>query len=208
MPRIGFLGGADPVGYAAQMEALRLGLRDHGYIEGRSVAIEERWAEGKYERLSTLAAELAGLKVNVIVTQGTPAALAAKRATTTIPIVMAIVGNPVETGIVASLARPGGDITGSSFFYAELSAKRLELMKTSSPGLAHAGALINPDNPAMPAVLRAMEETARGMNVTLQQVKVRHLGELDAAFAFAKPQSRRADRDRRWAVSRQRADHC
>jgi ABC-type uncharacterized transport system substrate-binding protein len=124
MPVIGFLGGADPVGYAPQIEALRLGLRDHGYVEGRTITIEYRWAEGQYDRLPGLAAELVARKVAVIITQGTPAAFAAKRATSTIPIVMAIVGNPVDTGIVSSLARPGGNITGSSFFYAELSAKR------------------------------------------------------------------------------------
>jgi putative ABC transport system substrate-binding protein len=186
--RIGFLGGADPVGYTAQMEALRLGLRDHGYVEGENVTIEYRWAEGKYERLASLAAELVSLKVDVIITQGTPAALAAKRATTTIPIVMTIVGNPVETGIVASLARPGGNITGSSFFVAELNAKRLELVKTLSPGLARVGVLINPDNPAVVEVLRALEEAARVMNVTLQQVKVRDIDELDKAFELARSQ--------------------
>ena len=125
-PLIGFLGGSDPLGYAVQIEALRLGLRDHGYFEGRNIEIEYRWAEGKYDRLPTLAAELISLNVDVIVTQGTPAALAAKKATSTIPVVMAIAGNPVETGIVASLARPGGNITGASFFYDEINAKRLE----------------------------------------------------------------------------------
>jgi putative ABC transport system substrate-binding protein len=105
---IGFLGGADPVGYAVLVEALRSGLRDHGYVEGQNVRIEYRWAQGQYERLPALAADLIGRKVDIMITQGTPAALAAKKATTMIPIVMAIVGNPVETGIVASLARPGG----------------------------------------------------------------------------------------------------
>jgi ABC-type uncharacterized transport system substrate-binding protein len=186
--RIGFLGGAEPVGYAAQLEAMRLGLRDHGYVDGRNVAIEYRWAEGKYERLAPLAAELVGLKVDVIITQGTPAALAAKSATTTIPIVMAIVGNPVETGIVTSLARPGGNVTGSSFFWAELNAKRLELMKDLDPGLARAGVLMNPDNPAMASILQTMEETAEALNVKLQPVNVRRLDELDAAFEQAKAQ--------------------
>ncbi len=105
--RIGFLGGASAPGYAALVEELRLGLRDHGYVEGKNITIEYRWAEGKYDRLPALAAELVRLKVDIIITQGVPAALAAKQATTTIPIVMAIAGNPVETGIVASLARPG-----------------------------------------------------------------------------------------------------
>jgi putative ABC transport system substrate-binding protein len=186
--RIGFLGGADPIGYAPQVEALRLGLQDYGYLVGRNVEIEYRWAEGKYDRLPVLAAELVALKVDLIITQGTPAAVVAKQATTTIPIVMAVVGNPIETGIVTSLARPGGNITGSSFFHPELNGKRLELMKTLSPGLDRAGALIHPDNAAMIAVLRSMEETARELNVTLQRVELRSLDELDAVFERAKRQ--------------------
>src|SRR5262245_47599506 len=159
MPVIGFLGGANPVGYAPQIEALRLGLRDYGYVEGRTIAIEYRWAEGRYDRLPALAADLVSRKVDLIITQGTPAAFAAKQATTTIPIVMAIVGNPVDTGLVSSLARPGGNVTGSSFFYAELSAKRLEIMKELMPQLSRAGVLLNPDNTAMPLSLRPMMET-------------------------------------------------
>jgi putative tryptophan/tyrosine transport system substrate-binding protein len=100
--RIGFLGGASPSGYAPHVAALRLGLRDHGYLEGKNVTLAFRWAEGKYDRLPALAAELIRLNVDIIVTQGTPAALVAKQATTTVPIVMAIVGNPEETGIVTS----------------------------------------------------------------------------------------------------------
>jgi putative ABC transport system substrate-binding protein len=185
---IGFLGGATPSGYAHLMAALRLGLRDHGYVEGRSITIEERCAEGKYDRLPALAAELVRLKVDVIITHGTPAALVAKQATTTIPVVMAIVGNPDETGIVASIARPGGNIAGSSFFWAEINAKRLELMKNLIPGLARAGVHQNPDNPAMTSLLRAMEATARALNIELKIVKVRLLDELDAAFERDKSQ--------------------
>ena len=164
------------------MEAFVLGLRDHGYVAGKNIAIEYRWADGKYDRLPALAAELVRLKVDVIVTQGTPAAFAAKRATPTIPIVMAIVGNPVESGIVASYARPGGNVTGSSFFWAELNAKRLELMKTLIPSLTRAGVLINPDNPAMVSLLREMEQRAQALKVELQPLKVRRLDELDAAL--------------------------
>jgi putative ABC transport system substrate-binding protein len=131
---------------------------------------------------------LVGRKVDIIITQGTPAALAAKKATTVIPIVMAIVGNPVETGIVASLARPGGNITGSSYFWAEVNAKRLELMKDLNPSLARAGVLMNPDNPAMTSILRIMEETARASNVKLQVVNVRRIDELEAATESARAQ--------------------
>jgi putative tryptophan/tyrosine transport system substrate-binding protein len=184
--RIGFLGGASAPGYAALVEELRLGLRDQGYVEAKNITIEYRWAEGKYDRLPALAAELVRLKVDIIITQGVPAALAAKQATTTIPIVMAIAGNPVETGIVASLAHPGGNVTGSSFFLEELNAKRLELMKTLLPDLVRAGVLMNPDNPAMGSIFRVMQERAQALNVKLQRVNVRLLDELDAALTLAK----------------------
>src|SRR5262245_37047923 len=188
MPVIGFLGGADPIGFAVLIEAFRSGLRDHGYIEGKNVLMEYRWAEGNYERLPGIAAELVHRKVDIIITQGTPAAFAAKQATTTIPIVMAIVGDPVDSGIVASYSRPGGNLTGSSFFFPEINAKRLELMKSLMPGLNRAGVLMHPDNLAMTSVLRAMDEVAKAMDVKLQQVEVRRIDELDAAFAQAKSQ--------------------
>ncbi|HKQ85420.1 MAG TPA: ABC transporter substrate-binding protein [Candidatus Acidoferrales bacterium] len=127
-------------------------------------------------------------KVDIIITQGTPAAFAAKQATTTIPIVMAIVGDPVDSGIVASYSRPGGNITGSSFFFPEINAKRLELMKSLMPGLNRAGILMHPDNLAMTSVLRAVNEVAKAMDVKLQQMEVRRLDELDSAFAQAKSQ--------------------
>jgi putative ABC transport system substrate-binding protein len=187
--RIGFLGGASAAGYANLLGALRLGLGDLGYVEGKNITVDYRWADGQYDRLPALASELVRLKVDVIITQGTPAALAAKKATTTIPIVMAIVGNPVETGIVASLARPGGNITGSSFFWADLAAKRLELIKTVVPKLARAGVLMNPDNPAMGSILRAMEERAQPLNVKVQAVNVRSVAELEAALKLAKVQA-------------------
>jgi putative ABC transport system substrate-binding protein len=185
---IGFLGGADPMGYAVLMEAFRSGLRDHGYIEGQNVRIEYRWAEGNYERLPNLAADLARRNVDIIITQGTPAAFAAKQATTTIPIVMAIVGDPVDSGIVTSYSRPGGNITGSSFFFPEINAKRLELIKSLVPGLKRAGVLMHPDNLAMTSVLREMDQVAKAMDVKLQYVEVRRLDELDSAFARAKSQ--------------------
>ena len=185
---IGFLGGADPGGFAVLVEAFRSALRDHGYIEGQNVRIEYRWAEGNYERLPGLATDLVRRKVDIIITQGTPAAFAAKQATTTIPIVMAIVGDPVDSGIVASYSRPGGNITGSSFFFPEINAKRLELMKSLMPGLNRAGILMHPDNLAMTSVLRAVNEVAKAMDVKLQQMEVRRLDELDSAFAQAKSQ--------------------
>jgi dienelactone hydrolase len=117
MPVIGFLGGADPIGYGVLIEALRSGLRDHGYIEGQNVRIEYRWAEGIYERLPGLAADLVRRKVDIIITQGTPAAFAAKQATTTIPIVMAIVGDPVDSGIVAAIHGRGATLPAHLFSF-------------------------------------------------------------------------------------------
>jgi putative ABC transport system substrate-binding protein len=188
MPVIGFLGGADAIGYAPLIEALRSGLRDHGYIEGRTIEIEYRWAQGRYEHLPALAADLVRRKIDIIITRGTPAAIAAKQATTKIPIVMAIVGNPVETGIVKSYSRPGGNITGSSFFFPEINAKRLERLKDMMPSLKRAGVLMNPDNPAMTSVLHAMDETAKAMNVRLQQMPIRRLDELNSVVEQAKGQ--------------------
>src|SRR5438874_1153653 len=118
--RIGFLGLTSAAGSASRVEAFRLGLRDLGYVEGTNIVIEYRWADDRYERLPELAAELVRSNVDVIVTHATPGSLAAKRATTTIPIVVAIIGDPVASGIIASVARPGGNITGQSFFNAEL----------------------------------------------------------------------------------------
>src|SRR5712692_4473120 len=144
--RIGFLGqtSASLSASVIRVEALRTGLRDLGYIEGKNLTIEFRCAEGKHERLPDPAAELVRLKVDVIVTQGTPGALAAKQATTTIPIVMPVVADPVATGLVASLARPGANVTGLTWFSHEVSAKRLELLRNAFPRAKRVAVLINP----------------------------------------------------------------
>jgi ABC-type uncharacterized transport system substrate-binding protein len=184
---IGFLGGGSPSGYSPHVAALRLGLQDHGYVEGKNVTLEFRWAEGKYDRLPTLAAELIRLNVDLIVTQGTPAAIAAKQTTRTIPVVMTIVGNP--EAVVTSLARPGGNVTGSSFFMPELNIKRLEILKSALPRLARVAVLTNPGNPAMVSVLRALEENASALNVKLWRMEVRRLDELEAAFTAARAQA-------------------
>src|SRR5688572_25017896 len=141
MARIGFLGSATAAGSAKSVEALRAGLRDFGHVEGRNIVIEFRWAEGKYDRLSDLVAELIRLNVDVIVTHGTPGTRTAKQATTTIPIVMAISGDAIATGIVTSLARPEANLTGSTFFIPQLNAKRLELLKEACPHVARVAAL-------------------------------------------------------------------
>jgi putative ABC transport system substrate-binding protein len=133
---IGFLGAATPAGYAKQVEGLRAGLRDLGYTESVNLVIEFRWAEGQYDRLSALLADLIRLNVDAIIIHGTPAGLAAKQATSTIPIVFASIANPLGSGIVKSLARPGGNLTGLTYFQPELASKRLELLKETIPDLA------------------------------------------------------------------------
>jgi putative ABC transport system substrate-binding protein len=184
--RIGFLGVASAARFESFIEAVRLGLREQGYIEGKNVTIEFRWAEGHYDRLPALATELVRLNLDVIITHGTPGTLALKRATSTIPIVMAIIGDPIEAGAVASLVRPGGNITGSSFFSDEVTAKRLDILKTALPGLARVGALANPDNPATSSALKTMDSLAQAHKLKIEVLKVRRLDELDAMFAETK----------------------
>ncbi len=189
--RIGVLGLLTPSEYSSRIEAFRRGLLDLGYVEGKNIVIEYRWAQGKYDRLPDLAAELVRLKVDLIVTHGTPGPLAAKRATTTIPIVMGVSGDAVGTGLVASIARPGGNITGSTFFFPELMAKRLELLKEAVPSVRRMAVLVNPDNPGMGPVLKAMEATGRALKAELQQFAVRKPDEFESAFS--KMAKRRAD---------------
>jgi putative ABC transport system substrate-binding protein len=183
VPRIGFLGAASASGYARQLEGFRLGLRDLGYVEGTNIVIEYRWAQGKYEHLRELAAELIRSNVDVIVTHGTPGALAAKQANAAIPIVLALVGDPVAAGIVASLARPGGNITGQSFFAPELAAKRIQLLKQLMPQMTRIAAFMNPSNPGgVGGELQAMETAAKSLKMELKQVLVRGPNEFESAF--------------------------
>jgi len=182
-PVIGFLGPASPSTFASRIEAFRLGLRDFGYVEGTNITVEYRWAEGRYERLPELAAGLVRSNVDLIVTHGTPGSLAAKRATTTIPIVMGNIGDPVATGVVASIARPGGNITGTTFFNPELRAKRVELLKEVMPRLTHVAVILNADNPAQVGPeFQAMEKAAQALNVKLQPFRLREPSELVSAF--------------------------
>ena len=181
--RIAFLGSTSPSGYARQMEAFRRGLRDLGYVEGQNLVIEFRWAQGTYERLPELAAELVRLKPDVFVTHGPPGALAAKRATDTIPIVLGAIGAEVEIGAVEGLARPGGNITGLSFFVLELNAKRLEVLKEAVPRLGRVGVLLKRDNPANKPLLRAMEEAAHTLKLQLQPIEVRDPADLESAVS-------------------------
>jgi putative ABC transport system substrate-binding protein len=183
--RIGFLSPTSASDPRVQgfLEAFRHGLRELGYVDGRNVAIESRWAEGKYERLPALAAELVGLKVDVIVTYAVPGIRAAKEATNTLPIVMAVVVDPVATGLVASLARPGGNITGLSSMAPELTGKQLEMLKEVVPKASRVAVLSNPANPGTVPQLRAAEVAARTLGVRLQALEVRSPSEFDNAFA-------------------------
>jgi putative ABC transport system substrate-binding protein len=174
------------------VEALRAGLRDLGYAEGRNIFIEFRWAEGKYDRLPSLADELVRLNVDVLITAGTPGTRAAKRATSRIPIVMAVSGDAIATGLIDSLARPGGNITGSTFFDPELTAKRLEVLKEAIPRVAQVAVLLNPGNPASTGpVLKAMQIAAESNKVALLQFEA--LAPHEFASAFAAMVQRRVD---------------
>ena len=179
--RIGFLGGTSYAAYWRLVDALRMGLRQLGYEEGKNIITEYRWAEGRYDRLTELAAELVNLNVNVIVAPGTPSAQAAKQATSTIPIV-AISGDPVAFGLVASLARPGGNLTGLTFFYAEICAKRVELIKEAVPSLTRIAVFVNPANPATSIPLTAMQRTASALKSELVPIEVTTPDDIAAAI--------------------------
>jgi putative ABC transport system substrate-binding protein len=185
VPRIGFLFGGSPSGNAGRIEAFRQGLRELGYIEGKNVVIEVRYADGKEDRLPVLAAELVGLNVDVIVTSGPQATRPAKEATATIPIVMAFDSDPVGNGFVASLARPGGNITGLSALSPELSGKQLELLKEIIPKLSRVAVLGNSNEPANPKTLREIELAAKAFGVQLQPLDVLGPKDIETAFRAA-----------------------
>jgi putative ABC transport system substrate-binding protein len=151
-------------------------------VEGRNLVIETRWADGNYDRLPGLVAELLELKVNVIVTHATPGTLAAKRATTTVPIVIALSNDPVGTGLVASLARPGGNVTGSAFFIPQLAAKNLELLKEAVPTVNQVAVLINARNPGSVLDIQEMELAAKSLKIELHQFRIESAGEFESAF--------------------------
>ena len=186
VPRIGFLAVGPREGRASMIEGFLQGLRELGYIEGRNIAIEYRFSDDRNDRLPALAADLVALKVQLIVASGTPASFAARDATSTIPIVMGgIAADPVETGLVASLARPGGNITGMSMMTAPLGGKRLELLKNTVPGLARVAVFWNPPNPAYGPILRELEAAAVALRLTIQRLEVRVPSDLEGAFRAA-----------------------
>jgi putative tryptophan/tyrosine transport system substrate-binding protein len=184
-PVVGFLSSRSPDDSANLVAAFRGGLEETGFIEGRNVAIEYRWAEGQFDRLPALAAELVRRPVAVIATSGGPAvALAAKAATATIPIVFIVGEDPVRLGLVASLARPGGNLTGINFLVGELTAKRLGLLREFVPGAARIAVLVNPANTTnAETTLRDVEPAARAMGLQIQILKASTSPEIEAAFA-------------------------
>ncbi|MBI4637247.1 MAG: ABC transporter substrate-binding protein [Candidatus Rokubacteria bacterium] len=183
--RIGVLFSGSPESSLTQtmLDVLRQGLREHGYAEGRNIAFEPRYAKGKYELFPELAAELVGLKVDVIVAVPTPAALAARNATGTIPIVVVAGGDLVGTGLVSSLARPGRNITGHSILAPEIVGKQLELLRETVPGLSRVAVLRNPTQPPQAAMSREAEVAARVLGMQVQLLEAGGPDEFDSAFA-------------------------
>jgi len=185
IPRIGFLGASSASFYSARIETFRQGLRELGYVEGKNIAIEYRFADGKDDRLPELAAELVSLKVDIIVTIPATPASAAKNVTKTIPIVFVAAGDPVGTGLVDSLARPGGNLTGLTILNPELSGKRLELLKETSPRITRVAFLFNPSGQTAQLILAETEKAAKGLGLRIQSLEVRSPGDFDGAFAAA-----------------------
>ena len=184
MPVIGYLDTRSPDAVADRLRAFRQGLKDTGYVERENVGIEYRWAEGQYDRLPELAAELVRRPVTAIVATSTSSALAAKAVTTTIPVVFLVAEDPVRLGLVASLARPGGNLTGINFFASELAAKRLELLRELVPGATRITVLVNPANTmTTEAALRDAVPAARAIGLQTQVLNASTSLEIDAAFA-------------------------
>jgi putative ABC transport system substrate-binding protein len=183
VPRVGFLGNSTAELEANLIGPFREGLRDLGYAEGRNIVIEYRWAQGKYERFPALIAELIAQKVDVIVTAGTPATLAVKKATNSVPLVMVAVGDPVGTGIVESLRRPGGNITGLTSISPELDGKRLELLREVVPNVSHVAVLWNAASPLQVIAEKATRTAADALHMKMLSLGVRSKKDIDGAFA-------------------------
>jgi putative tryptophan/tyrosine transport system substrate-binding protein len=185
VPQIGFLIGASATSVAARLDAFRQGLRYLGYVEGKNIVIEYRYAEGKSDRLPALAAELVRLKVDIIATAGPASTRSAKQATVTTPIVMANDDDPIGSGFAASLARPGGNITGLSTLSPELSGKQLELLREIVPKLSRVGVLGDVTRPGIPQALREINVAADAFGVQLQYLEVRGCKDIETAFRAA-----------------------
>ena len=183
MPVVGILSGNSPVAAADDLAAFRQGLNDTGYVEHRNVGIEFRWAEGQYDRLPAMAADLVRRQVIVIYANPTAAALAAKAATTTIPIVFSTAGDPVQLGLVVSLNRPGGNLTGATFYTAQLASKQLELLHELVPKAVVIGVLANPNAPTAEPQIGELQVAAKALGLRLQVLAVGSEGDVNTAFA-------------------------
>ena len=184
MPVIGYLGAQPPAAFASRVTAFRQGLGETGYVEGRNVAIEFRWAEGQHDRLPALAAELVARRVAVIVAPGgAPAAIAAKSVTTTIPIVFEMGADPIAMGLVASLNRPGGNLTGVSSLNVEVTPKRLEILREAIPTATVVAVLLNPTSPTADSQLRNLQEAARALGLQLNVLHASSARDFDPVFA-------------------------
>jgi putative ABC transport system substrate-binding protein len=182
-PLIGYMGNSTAALEANLLNAFREGLRDAGYEEGRNITIKYLWADGQYDRFSTLVSELVAARVDVIVTAGTPAALAVKQNPTNIPLVMVAVGDPVGTGLVQNLAHPGGKLTGLSSIAPDLEGKRLQLLREVTPGLSHVAMVFNSLNPFHVGSVRQALDAAQTLGIRLQQLDVQKSEDLDGVFA-------------------------
>jgi putative ABC transport system substrate-binding protein len=183
MPVIGFLNSSSSKSFQSLVAAFRQGLSESGYAEGQNLAIEYRWADGDYKKLPRLAADLVDRHVSAILAGGPPAVMAAKAATTTIPIVFTSGGNPVELGFVSSLSRPGGNVTGVSFLLNELGAKRLELLRELVPAATSVGLLVNPTRPSFQSEVKNTQQAAQALGVKLIVLNASTEAEIDTAFA-------------------------
>jgi putative ABC transport system substrate-binding protein len=182
-PTIGFMGESTPEGQRQWVSAFVQRLGERGWIEGRTVTIEYRWAEGRNERFAEIVADLVRLKVDIIVTQGTPAVIAAKQATSVIPVVFAIAGNPVANGLVTSLARPGGNVTGLTNQTADLAGKRIELLREVLPRLRRLAIMANVDNPSVVLDLREVQTAATTLGLEIIAADIRQTADIATAFA-------------------------
>jgi putative ABC transport system substrate-binding protein len=191
VPVIGFLSSGTPAGLAHLAAAFREGLTETGYVEGQNVAIEARWAEGQYDRLPVLAADLVRRQVTVLAATTTPAALAAKRATSTIPIVFTLGADPIAIGLVDSLSRPSGNVTGVNNYLSDLGAKRLELLRELVPSAAVIGVLVNPNFPDAESQTKDVKEAARKLGQQVEIVNANSESDFDRAFSsFVQLQAR------------------
>ena len=185
-PEVALLGGGSASGNAARIEAFRQGLRELGYTEGKNILFEQRWADGKLDRLATFAAELVRVKTNIIVSAGPTVTRALKKITSTIPIVMGFDDDPVGSGFVASLARPGGNITGLSTLSPELSAKQLELLKEILPKISRVAVVGSSAHPGTSQTLKEMKSTSTAFGVQIQYIELQGPNDIESAFGAAR----------------------